>query len=104
MALPINFKGSNKVWRGWDNKETGETEVLDLNVRNLKLEGDVIVNTSCWKLSRWERFKAMWSGHIWLHVFGDSSHPVVMIEAGVPFYASEQEADKGDDGADKAQV
>ena len=69
MASPVDFKGSNKVWKGF-TKEDG-TEVWDLQTLT---QGDNIV--SCWKLTWYERLLTLLTGRVWLGVMAHRQPPV----------------------------
>lgn len=70
MANISDFKESNMVWKGWPASD-GRVEVLDMPAYRDKTQ-----SISCWKLTFWERVRALFTGRIWLYVLGDGQPPV----------------------------
>lgn len=67
---PIEFKERNKLLYKPIN-------LTDLNCRSLAVFTNGKVCISCWKLTLWERMKALFMGRIWLTVLsGMTQHPV----------------------------
>ena len=77
MSKPIEFKEANAVWKGWPKDEERE-EVLDLPSFR---DGEQTI--SAWKLTWPERFKALFNGILWLHVYGQQ--PPVYVSSDYPF-------------------
>lgn len=73
MAIPTHFKEANMTWKGYDDVE-------DLPAFRDEVEG---VSVSCWKLTWCERVKALFTGRVWLQVWG--THPPVNVGGSSPF-------------------
>jgi hypothetical protein len=67
---PIKFPEANAVLR----PPYGRPDIKNLVV--LKADGQAL---SCWKMSPWERIKALIFGKVWLSVLGDHHPPVWLI-------------------------
>ena len=78
MAKPIRFPEVNFTWKGWEGDDVRD-EVGDLPAYREHF-GPTI---SCWGLSWKERFMLLFSGKVWLWVWGN--HPPVLVDAGYPF-------------------
>lgn len=76
MALPAEFPQANLVWKGWEGDET-KPPVMDLHVFHANNE-----SMSCWKLSLYERLCVLFTGRVWVHVWGQ--HPPVAISGEPP--------------------
>ena len=77
MGQPVDFKQSNFVWKGWPKSEERD-EVLDLP--SFKYGNETI---SCWELTWKEKLSILFTGRVWLRVFG--RQPPVLVEGTCPF-------------------
>lgn len=77
MGQPIDFPGTNCVWRGWE-KDDDRPAVADL-----RCISDGSYSTSCWRMTWRERLYVLFRGRVWLSVIG--THPPVSVFAKNPF-------------------
>ena len=73
MAKPINFAEANVTWAA-QGDDIGE----------LRSYREVGCNVSCWKLGWRERIRALWTGHVWLHIWAEA-HPATYVSTDYPF-------------------
>lgn len=85
MGKPIDFKESNFNWL----KPNGMT---DEECGSLPAYRDGKHSISCWKLGFVERIKILFTGKVWLWIFG-GMQPPVSVNGGSP-WQKEKEDDK----------
>ena len=91
MSAPVEFRGSNFVWKGWPADEKRE-EVLDLPAYRADHQ-----TISCWRMTWRERLTVLFTGRVWLHVVGHQ--PPVYVGGRDPFSAPALPSNDGMAGA-----
>lgn len=67
------------------NRELGAPLTMP-ECKPLPVWTDSTVCISCWKVPFWLRIKVLFTGKIWLFVYGGKTQPPVSIEINHPFY------------------
>jgi hypothetical protein len=87
---PIKFKYANKVY--------GEKQPEYQPLHVLKLDNPLGEVISCWKLTRWERIKVLFTGKVWLSLmtFNKPLLPSYLSVNRKEMYLTEYEKNKGE--------